>query len=452
MSTAPEKRTCLAVILAAGEGIRMRSSLPKAMHPVGGLPMLGHVLAAAGKAGAARIAVVVGPDAAAMRAFVDRRMPEAALYEQHERLGTAHAVLAASRELAAGFDDVLVLYGDTPLITAETLLRLRGELAGGAAVAVLGFRPADPSGYGRLIMVGENLIAIREHKDATPAERAIGFCNAGVMAFSGVTGPALLGKVGKDNAAGHYYLTDLVELANAAGGRVAAIAADGGEVLGVNTRVELAAVERVFQERSRAAAMLAGATLLQPETVTFSHDTSLGRDVVVEPNVFFAPGVTVGDGVTIRAFSHIEQAKIAAGAIIGPFTRLRPGADIGAGAHIGNFVEIKNAVIDAGAKANHLSYIGDAHVGAATNIGAGTITCNYDGFSKYHTEIGAKAFIGSNSALVAPVTIGDGAYVGSGSVITEDVPADALALGRARQVVKTGWAAVRRAKWAKKTT
>jgi bifunctional UDP-N-acetylglucosamine pyrophosphorylase/glucosamine-1-phosphate N-acetyltransferase len=329
---------------------------------------------------------------------------------------------------------------------------MRAALAGGAAVAVLGFRPADASGYGRLIMNGQSLVAIREQKDATPAERAIGFCNAGVMAFSGAKGPALLAKVGKDNASGHYYLTDLVELANAAGERVAAIETDADEVLGVNTRAELAAVERVFQERARGAAMLAGATLLQPETVTFSHDTELGRDVIVEPNVFFAPGVTVGDGVTIRAFSHIEEASIAAGAIIGPFARLRPGAAIGEGAHIGNFVEIKNAVIDAGAKANHLSYIGDAHVGAATNIGAGTITCNYDGYGKHHTEIGAKAFIGSNSALVAPVTIGDGAYVGSGSVITEDVPADALALGRARQVVKPGWAAALRAKRAKKTT
>lgn len=450
MKTAMENRTCLAVILAAGEGTRMRSNLPKVMHPVGGLPMLGHVLATAGRAGATRIAVVVGPDAAAARAFVKTRAPEVAVYEQRERLGTAHAVLAASQELAAGFDDVLVLYGDTPLVTAETLQRLRGELAKGAAVAVLGFRPADPASYGRLIMNGEDLVAIRELKDASAAERAIGFCNAGVMAFSGATGPALLAKIGKANASGHYYLTDLVELANAAGKRVAAIEAEADEVLGVNTRAELALVERVFQERARRAAMLGGVTLFAPDTVTFSHDTLLGRDVVVEPNVLFAPGVTVGDGVTIRAFSHIEGAKIAAGAIIGPFARLRPGADIGAGAHIGNFVEIKNAVIDAGAKANHLSYIGDAHVGAATNIGAGTITCNYDGYGKYHTEIGAGAFIGSNSALVAPVTVGDGAYVASGSVITEDVPPDALALGRARQVVKPGRAAALRARQGKK--
>jgi bifunctional UDP-N-acetylglucosamine pyrophosphorylase / glucosamine-1-phosphate N-acetyltransferase len=450
MKTLMESRTCLAVILAAGEGTRMRSNLPKAMHPVGGLPMLGHVLATAARAGATRVAVVVGPDAAAVRAFVQTRAPQAAVYEQAERLGTAHAVLAADQELAAGLDDVLVLYGDTPLVTAETLQRLRGELATGAEIAVLGFRPADPAGYGRLVMDGDRLVAIREHKDASHAERAIGFCNAGVMAFSGASGPALLAKIGKANAAGHYYLTDLVELANAAGKRVAAIEAEADEVLGVNTRAELALVERVFQERTRRAAMLGGATLLVPETVTFSHDTVLGRDVVVEPNVFFAPGVTVGDGVTIRAFSHIEGAKIAAGAIIGPFARLRPGADIGEGAHIGNFVEIKNAVIDAGAKANHLSYIGDAHVGAATNIGAGTITCNYDGYGKYHTEIGANAFIGSNSALVAPVSIGDGAYVGSGSVITDDVPPDALALGRARQVVKPGRAAVLKARRGKK--
>jgi bifunctional UDP-N-acetylglucosamine pyrophosphorylase/glucosamine-1-phosphate N-acetyltransferase len=450
MSSAADTRSCLALILAAGEGTRMRSSLSKVMHPLGGLPMLGHVLATASRAGAARIAVVIGPGAVAVRGFVEKQMPAAALYEQRERLGTAHAVLAARDELAAGFDDVLVLYGDTPLVTVETLLRMRDELAHGATVVALGFRPADPSGYGRLIMEGSSLVAIREHKDATPSEREIGFCNAGVMAFSGLMGSALLGSIGNHNAAGHYYLTDLVELANAAGKRVAAIAADADEVLGVNTRVELAAAERVFQARARRAAMMAGATLLQPETVTFSHDTSLGRDVVVEPNVFFAPGVSIGDGVTIRAFSHIEQARISAGAVIGPFARLRPGAEIGEGAHIGNFVEIKNAVIESGAKANHLSYIGDAHVGAASNIGAGTITCNYDGFGKYHTEIGANAFIGSNSALVAPVVIGERAYVGSGSVITEDVPADALALGRARQVIKPGRAAEIRARQAKK--
>jgi bifunctional UDP-N-acetylglucosamine pyrophosphorylase/glucosamine-1-phosphate N-acetyltransferase len=446
-----DSRTCLAVILAAGEGTRMRSAQPKVMHPVGGLPMLGHVLATARRAGATRLAVVVGPNVPSVRALVVQCAADARLHEQAERLGTAHAVLAAAPELQGDVDDVLVLYGDTPLVTAESLRRLRGELAAGAAVAVLGFRPPDPTGYGRLVMAGSDLVAIREHKDASPEELAIGLCNAGVMAFSGKSGPALLRRIGRENAAGHYYLTDMVELAVAAGERVAAVEAPAEEVQGVNTRAELAAAERTFQERARRAAMLAGVTLLAPETVTFSHDTVLGRDVVVEPNVFLAPGVTVGDGVTLRAFSHIEGARIAAGAVIGPFARLRPGAEIGERAHIGNFVEIKNAAIDAGAKANHLSYIGDAHVGAAANIGAGTITCNYDGFGKHHTEIGANAFIGSNSALVAPVRIGDGAYVGTGSVITDDVPPDALALGRARQVVKPGRAALLRAKRAKKT-
>jgi bifunctional UDP-N-acetylglucosamine pyrophosphorylase/glucosamine-1-phosphate N-acetyltransferase len=441
-----EKHTCLAVILAAGEGTRMRSSLPKVMHPVGGLPMLAHVLAAAGGAGATRVAVVVGPQAAPVRTVVAKRASHAKVDEQPESHGTAHSVLGAESEFSADWNDVLVLFGDTPLVTSETLKRLRRELAAGADVAVLGFRPADPTGYGRLIMEGEQLVAIREHRDASPAERANGLCNAGVMAFSGAAGPPLLREIGNDNAQQQYYLTDIVSLANAAGRKVVAIESAPEEALGINTRAELADAERVFQQRRRREVMLAGATLLAPETVTLSHDTVLGRDVTIEPNVFFAPGVTVGDGVIIRAFSHLEGTKIASGAIIGPFARLRPGADIGAKAHIGNFVEIKNAVIDAGAKANHLSYIGDAHVGAATNIGAGTITCNYDGYGKYHTEIGANAFIGSNSALVAPVTVGDGAYVASGSVITEDVPPDALALGRARQTVKPGWAAAQRAK------
>jgi bifunctional UDP-N-acetylglucosamine pyrophosphorylase/glucosamine-1-phosphate N-acetyltransferase len=305
---------------------------------------------------------------------------------------------------------------------------------------VMGFRPADPAGYGRLIVDRKRLVAIREVKDASPAERGIGFVNAGVMAFRGDSA-ALLEKVGNANAKGEYYLTDLVEIANRAKKKAIAIEADADEVLGVNTREELAAAEAVFQLRARKAAMLAGATLIAPDTVTFAHDTALGRDVVIEPNVFFGPKVRVADGVTIRAFSHIEGARIATGAVIGPFARLRPDSEIGPKARVGNFVETKNAVIDARAKVNHLTYIGDAHIGAETNIGAGTITCNYDGFDKMHTEIGAGAFIGSNSALVAPVIIGDGAYIGSGSVITEDVPADALAVARGRQAMKPGWAA-----------
>jgi len=433
------KRSCLTIVLAAGEGVRMRSSLPKVMHRIAGLPMLGHVIAAAKTAGGTRLAVVVGPGAAGTESFLAKAAPEAAVFVQAERLGTAHAVLSAKKAFAPRPDDVVVLYGDTPLVTPETIRRLRRPLSRGASVTVLGFRPASPTGYGRLIMDGKQLVAIHEERDASPEERRIGLCNAGLIAFSG-DAIRLLGRIGRENTKGEYYLTDLVELANAAGRKVAVIEADADEVIGVNRRAELAEAERIFQARARLAAMDGGATLVAPETVFFSHDTRIGRDVTIEPNVFFGPGVTVADGVAIRAFSHIDGATIAAGAIIGPFARLRPGAAIGPDAHIGNFVEVKNAAIDEGAKANHLAYIGDAHVGARTNIGAGAITCNYDGFAKHRTEIGAGAFIGSNSALVAPVTIGDGAYVATGSVINRDVEPGALAVARARQVDKPGWA------------
>jgi bifunctional UDP-N-acetylglucosamine pyrophosphorylase/glucosamine-1-phosphate N-acetyltransferase len=440
------KRSCLAIILAAGEGTRMKSAIPKVMHNVAGLAMLGHVLVAAKAAGATRRAVVLGTGADKAAELVARLAPDAAIYEQTERLGTAHAVLAAKKELAGKPDDVLVLYGDTPLVSGHTLLRIRRALARGADIVVLGFRPADPAGYGRLIVEKGQLIAIREKNDASAAEREITLCNAGLMAFQGEVGLRLLKKIGNDNAKGEYYLTDLVELANRARAKVMVIEVEAEEVLGVNTRADLALVEQTFQVRARREAMAAGATLIAPETVWFSHDTRLGRDVVVEPNVFFGPGVTVDHGVTIRGFSHIDGATIASGATIGPFARLRPGAEIGERAHIGNFVEVKNAGIDRGAKVNHLSYIGDAHVGAETNIGAGTITCNYDGFGKYHTEIGKGAFIGSNSALVAPVTIGDDAYVATGSVVTVDVPSGALAVARGRQANKPGWVALFREK------
>ncbi|MBN8999872.1 MAG: bifunctional UDP-N-acetylglucosamine diphosphorylase/glucosamine-1-phosphate N-acetyltransferase GlmU [Rhizobiales bacterium] len=434
-------RNALAILLAAGEGTRMRSALPKVMHPVAGLPMVGHVLAAAGAAGIDRFAVVVGPGVEALRTFVAKRAPEAALFEQTERRGTAHAVLAARAAIEAGADDVLVLYGDTPLVRPETLARLRAELAKGAAVVVLGFRPADPTGYGRLIEDGGRLVAIREEKDASAEERRIGFCNAGLMAFAGATVLSILDAIGNANAKGEFYLTDAVEVAHARGLPVVAIEAAAEEVAGVNTRAELAAVEAVWQGRARRAAMLAGVSLQAPDTVFLSHDTRLAPDVTVEPNVVFGPGVSVESGAVIHAFSHLEGAHVAAGAAVGPFARLRPGAALAERAKVGNFVEVKNAAIGEGAKVSHLTYIGDAKVGAEANIGAGTITCNYDGFDKALTVIGAGAFIGSNSALVAPVTIGDGAYVGSGSVITEDVAADALAIGRARQVEKPGWAA-----------
>jgi bifunctional UDP-N-acetylglucosamine pyrophosphorylase/glucosamine-1-phosphate N-acetyltransferase len=438
------KRSCLAIILAAGEWTRKRSAMPKVMHQVGGRPMLGHVIGAARAAGANRLAIVVGPNTGQVRGFIGETAAEATAYEQTKRLGTAHAVLAAAKEFKQAPDDVIVLYGDTPLLTAGTLKRLRAALARGADVVALGFRTSHPTGYGRLLTEKGRLIAIREERDASEAEREVDFCNAGVMAFRGTTA-ALLKKIRNENAKREYYLTDLVALANKAKKKVVAIEGKESEFLGVNSRIELAAAERVFQHHARRVAMSEGVTLIAPETVWFSHDTKLGRDVIVEPNVFFGPGVTVGDGVVIRANSHIDGATIAEGAIIGPFARLRPGAVIGPGVFIGNFVEIKNAGIDEGAKINHLTYVGDAHVGVGANVGAGTITCNYDGFDKHHTEIGAGAFIGSNSALVAPVNIGAGAYVGSGSVITMDVPDDALAIGRGRQMMKPGWAAELRA-------
>ncbi|MFG1419169.1 bifunctional UDP-N-acetylglucosamine diphosphorylase/glucosamine-1-phosphate N-acetyltransferase GlmU [Xanthobacter sp. V0B-10] len=440
------ERNLLVVVLAAGEGTRMASRLPKVLHKIAGRTMLHHVLEATRAAGATRTAVVVGPDRDDVADEARRVTPEAQVFVQRERLGTAHAVLAARAAIAQGADDILVLYADTPLIRPETLSRLRAPLAEGAAVAVLGFRPEDPTGYGRLLTEGDALLAIREEKDASAAEKAVGFCNAGLMALSGARALALLERIGNANAKGEYYLTDAVELARADGLGAVAAEADTEEVAGVNSRIQLAEAEAILQRRLRRAAMAKGATLVAPETVFLSADTVLGRDVVVEPNVVFGPGVTVGDDVTIHAFSHLEGAVVEAGASIGPFARLRPGTRLESGVRIGNFVETKAAHVERGAKINHLSYVGDAHVGANANLGAGTITCNYDGFGKYRTEIGADAFIGVNSALVAPVTIGKGAFVGTGAVVTEDVPEDALALARSRQVVKAGWARAFRAR------
>jgi bifunctional UDP-N-acetylglucosamine pyrophosphorylase/glucosamine-1-phosphate N-acetyltransferase len=443
-------RSCLAVVLAAGEGTRMRSARAKVLHEVAGRALLAHVLTTTTEAGAADIAVVVGPNRDDVAAAARKVAPAADIFVQTERLGTAHAVLAAREALMRGADDVIVAFGDTPLVRPETFLRLREALAGGAAVVVLGFEARDPKGYGRLVRDGEALVAIREEKDASKAERAITLCNGGVMAFAGPTALALLEQVSNANAKGEYYLTDVAEIAHRRGLETAVLTVSEEEIQGVNDRAQLASVEVVLQRRLRAAALAAGVTLVAPDTVFLSADTTFGTDVVVEPNVVFGPGVTVGDRAVIHAFSHLEGARVGEGASVGPFARLRPGADLGASARIGNFVEIKAAAIGAGAKVNHLSYIGDATVGAGTNIGAGTITCNYDGFRKYHTTIGANAFIGSNSSLVAPVTIADGAYTGSGSVITNDVPADALAIGRGRQVVKEGWAALFREKFGPK--
>lgn len=424
----------------------MRSALPKVLHAIAGRSMLGHVLAAVGEAGASRLAVVVGPDRDDVAEEARRAAPHAAIAVQRERLGTAHAVLAARRQLD-GADDLLVAFADTPLVAPETFARLRTLLTDRAGVAVLGFHAADPSGYGRLVTDADRLLAIREDKDASAAERAITLCNAGVMALSGRHARTILDRIGNANAKGEFYLTDAVEIARGMGLEAGVVVADEDEVMGVNDRVQLARAEQAMQARLRLAAMLGGATLVAPDTVFFSFDTRLGRDVLVEPHVVFGPGVTVEDGAVVHAFSHLEGARVGAGASVGPYARLRPGADLGEKARVGNFVEVKNTTLGARAKVNHLTYVGDASIGAAANVGAGTITCNYDGYRKHRTIIGAGAFIGSNSALVAPVSVGEGAFVASGSVVTGDVPADALAVARGRQEIKRGWAKAFREKF-----
>ena len=441
-----EPRRRLAIVLAAGEGVRMKSARPKVLHEIAGRTMLAQVLAAVAAAGAQDVALVIGPGRDDVAAEARKNAPEASIFVQEQRRGTAHAVLAAREAIARGYDDVLIVYADIPLIRAVTLAALYDSLAEGAIVAALGFAARDPAGYGRLIEKDGALLAIREHKDASPAERGIVLCNAGPIAISGARALALLDLIGSDNAAGEFYLTDIVAIAAAQGLLATKRLAPEDEVMGVNDRVQLAAAEAAMQGRLREQAMREGATLIAPDTVFFSHDTKLGRDVLIEPHVVFGKGVEVAEGAIIHAFSHLEGARVAAKATVGPYARLRPGADLAAGAKVGNFVEVKNAVVEAGAKISHLSYIGDARVGAGANIGAGTITCNYDGFSKFRTDIGAGAFVGSNSALVAPVTIGAGAYIGSGSVITDDVEPDALAIGRGRQVAKAGWAKAFRAR------
>lgn len=438
----PTERSALAIVLAAGEGTRMKSDRPKALHEVAGRSMLGNVLSSATAAGVGRVAVIVGPDRDDVGAEARRFVPAADIFVQSERRGTAHAVLAARQAIAKGGDDLLVLFADTPLVTAPTIGALRVALAEGAGVAVLGFEAADPFGYGRLLRdAAGRLVAIREEKDASAEERAVRLCNGGLMAIDGACALRLLEKIDDKNAKGEFYLTDVVELARADGRDATVVIADETEVLGVNDRIQLAQAEAVAQARLRRAAMSKGATMIAPETVFLAADTLIGRDVVIEPHVVMGPGVEIGDDAVIHAFSHLEGARIGAGATVGPFARLRPGAALAEKAKVGNFVEIKNANVARGAKVNHLTYIGDADIGANANIGAGTITCNYDGFLKYRTTIGDNAFIGSNSSLVAPVTIGQGAYVGSGSVITKDVAPDALAVARGRQMEKAGWAA-----------
>jgi bifunctional UDP-N-acetylglucosamine pyrophosphorylase/glucosamine-1-phosphate N-acetyltransferase len=439
-------RTCLSIVLAAGEGTRMRSTLPKVLHKLAGRSLLAHVLTAVSAAGGTATAVVVGPGQDAVAAEAKRVIPGVEIHVQNERRGTAHAVLMAKAAIARGADDVVVIFGDTPLLSAETLRHLRQALAQGVAVAVLGFRPADPTGYGRLIVEKGQLTGIREEKDATAQERAITLCNGGLMALSGKDALEILERIGDDNAKREFYLTDAVAIARELGLKTAAIEVEEDEVRGINTKAQLAEAEAVLQQRLRQAALEAGVTMPAPETVFLAADTKFGRDVTVEPYVVFGPGVVVEDGAVIHSFSHVEGAHVGPNVSVGPFARLRPGADLGANSRVGNFVEVKEAKLGEGAKANHLSYIGDATVGADANIGAGTIFCNYDGENKHRSDVGKGAFVGSNSALVSPVKIGEGAYVATGSVITEDVPADALVFGRARQVVKENRAKDLRAK------
>ena len=444
-------RTSLTVVLAAGEGTRMRSSMPKVLHPVAGQSLLAHVLAAAPKGTGAALAVVIGPDHEAVAIEAKRIRPDAVPFIQRQRLGTAHAVLAARDAIARGADDLLVVFGDTPLISAATFARLRAPLKNSAALAVLGFRAADPTGYGRLLVEGDRLVAIREQADASPAERAIKLSNAGVMAFAGRTALEIIEKIGNANAKSEYYLGDAVAIVRDLGWEAVVIETSEDEVRGINTKAQLAEAEQVMQTRLRQAALDAGVTMIAPETVYLAADTSFGNDVTIEPFVVIGPGVSISDGAVIHSFSHIVQSSIGKNASVGPYARLRPGTSLGDGAKIGNFVETKAATLEAGVKVNHLSYIGDTHVGANSNIGAGTITCNYDGFGKHRTTIGKGAFVGSNSSLVAPVKIGSGAYIGSGSVITRDVPDDAMALERNQQTIREGGASRYREMKTKKT-
>ena len=427
------------IVLAAGEGTRMRSAHPKVLHKVGGRPIAGHVLSAARDAGAGTLAMVTGPGHEAVRRDMAAIAPDTQFFEQVERKGTAHAASMARPAFGAATGYVAVVYGDHPLLRGDDFKRVTDRLDAGLDVAILGFEPQDPTGYGRFITDGDRLLAIREHKDATEDERKIGLCNACILSFRADVFNGLIDKVSNSNVQGEYYLTDLVELANAAGHSVGYAVAPEVNVMGVNDRAQLARAEATFQALRREDFMRNGVTLHDPSSVYFSFDTEIEPDVEIEPNVVFGPGVRIESGALIHAFSHIEGTHIGASATVGPFARLRPGADLGAKSKVGNFVEVKSAEIGEGAKVNHLTYIGDAQIGARANIGAGTVTCNYDGYNKSRTIIGQDAFIGSNSALVAPVEIGDGAYVASGSVITEPVAPDALGIGRARQVNKPGY-------------
>jgi bifunctional UDP-N-acetylglucosamine pyrophosphorylase/glucosamine-1-phosphate N-acetyltransferase len=428
------------IILAAGQGTRMNSERPKVLHELGGLPLFAHAIASGADLAPEKIVLVVGNGADAVRDAARALDAEITVVEQSERLGTAHAVSMAREALSGATGDAVVLLGDTPFVRPETLARMAEARRAGNAVVLLGFEAADPARYGRMVLKDGILERIVEWKDASPEERAITLCNGGVTMADSQLLFELIDEIDNENAAGEYYLTDIVRLARARGLGVTVVTCDEDETLGVDSRPGLARAEGMFQARMRREALDCGVTLIAPETVFFSHDTVIGRDAVIEPNVVFGPGVTVETGATIRAFSHLEGAHVGAGAVVGPYARLRPGAELSNNAKVGNFCEVKNAQLGEGAKVNHLSYIGDATIGAASNIGAGTITCNYDGVSKHRTTIGERVFIGSDTMLVAPVSVGDDAMTATGSVITRDVPAGDMAIARARQENKAGFA------------
>lgn len=428
------------IVLAAGQGTRMNSDLPKVLHPLGGVPLVVHAMQSGAAVDPDKIVVVAGHGFDAVQKAVLAHNPDALVIEQEEQLGTGHAVLQAKEALADFDGDVIVVFGDTPFVRPETIAEMVAARANGSDIVMLGFEAADPGRYGRMVVQDGQFERIVEAKDATEEELSITLCNSGLVAADAATLFDLLQTIGNDNASGEYYLTDIVASGRKQGLSASVVTCDEAETLGINTRAQLAQAEALFQAAKRAEALENGVTLIAPDTVFFAIDTVIGRDAVVEPNVVFGPDVTIESGATIRAFSHLEGCHVSHDAIVGPYARLRPGAELAEGSKVGNFVEVKNAMIHEGAKVNHLSYIGDASIGAHTNIGAGTITCNYDGFMKHRTEIGEGAFIGSNTMLVAPVTVGNEAMTATGSVINKNVPDGALALARARQETKPGMA------------
>ncbi|WP_455480263.1 bifunctional UDP-N-acetylglucosamine diphosphorylase/glucosamine-1-phosphate N-acetyltransferase GlmU [Bartonella sp. B12(2025)] len=433
-------RTCLSIILAAGEGTRMKSSLPKVLHKIAGLPLVCHVIKQIELMDSSQLAVVVGFGAKDVIEVVQSFVKNAMIFEQKERLGTAHAVLSAHTALQKGVDDVLVVFGDTPLIERDSLLQMRAQLAAGADIVVAGFHAENPIGYGRLVEKNGKLIAIVEEKDASDEEKKISFCNGGILAINGKHAISLLNKIDNSNLKQEYYLTNIISIASHEGLDIRIVEVPFDNIVGINNCLELFEADSLWQKRKARDLMLSGVTILKPESVYFSYDTEIEPGVVIEPNVYFGLGVKVQSGAVIHAFSYLEGAVIGQDTQIGPYARLRPGTELARSVKIGNFCEVKKAKVGEFSKINHLSYIGDATIGARTNIGAGTITCNYDGFHKYNTVIGDDAFIGSHSALVSPVIVGNGSYIASGSIITKDVPANSLALGRARQVIKEDYA------------